>query len=265
MCLLWSDTEKHPDRQLLEMALSNNQHLTILLFVVTFLLNFSSFHCKIWEELDFNSYHHYSDVNTLFKSYEKRFPTLAKVGSIGKSEEGRDLVYIQISDNVSVTEPGEPMFKYVGNIHGNEAVGRELIIYLTQYLLENYQLDARIKKLVDNTNIFLMPSANPDGFERAKLGVGGGRASDSCLGVQGRPNANNVDLNRNFPDQFRTHLNDPIQKETQALIKWIENNKFVLSANLHGGSVVASYPFDDSAKHIMAGHYSPAPDDAVFR
>ena len=221
-----------------------------------------------WEDLDFSKYHHYQDVDSLLHSYEKRFPNLAKVGSIGKSGEGRELYYIQISDNVTTTEPGEPWFKYVGNIHGNEAVGRELIVYLIQYLLENYETDARVKKLVDNTNIFLMPSANPDGFEAARLGVTGATtwsADDSCVGVLGRPNANKVDLNRNFPDQFREFANDEIQPETQALISWIEGNKFVLSANLHGGCVVASYPFDDSKRHPQGHVYSASPDDAIFR
>ncbi len=39
----------------------------------------------------------------------------------------------------------------------------------------------------------------------------------------------------------------------------------MLSGNLHGGTVVASYPFDDSAVHDSEGTYSRSPDDALFR
>lgn len=248
------------------MAPQNRFHTICLsLLVVTSIVKFSF--GSEWENFNYTGYHHYSDVKDLFQSYAKRFPDLARVGSIGKTSQGRDLSYIQISDNVSVKEPGEPMFKYVANIHGNEAIGRELLVYLTQYLLENYNLNPRIKTLVDSTNIFLMPSANPDGFEAAERGIKTGPRdeNDSCYGIKGRRNGQDIDLNRNFPDQYRAHANDPIQKETEALIKWIEGNRFVLSANLHGGSVVASYPFDDSKRHKMEGIYSSSPDDDIFK
>lgn len=46
---------------------------------------------------------------------------------------------------------------------------------------------------------------------------------------------------------------------------WLCFQRFVLSGNLHGGSVVASYPFDDSPKHATTGVYSRTSDDEVFR
>lgn len=74
---------------------------------------------------------------------------------------------------------------------------------------------------------------------------------ESPLNYFGRSNAAGVDLNRDFPDRFE-NKSVQIQKsrytqpETLSVMKWITSNPFVLSANLHGGAVVASYPFDNS-------------------
>lgn len=65
----------------------------------------------------------------------------------------------------------------------------------------------------------------------------------------GRTNANRTDLNRDFPDIFVENTNTDTylksrQQETLAIINWIRKEPFVLSGNLHGGALVASYPFD---------------------
>ena len=113
--------------------------------------------------------------------------------------------------------------------------------------------------LLDNTRIHVMPSMNPDGFEVASEGT--------CQGGQGRYNARGFDLNRNFPDYFKQN-NKRSQPETEAVKEWISKIQFVLSGNIHGGALVASYPFDNTPNSIFSSVLSTpslTPDDDVFK
>ncbi|XP_055695126.1 carboxypeptidase D isoform X2 [Lutzomyia longipalpis] len=210
-------------------------------------------------------YHSTNEIEDLFAHLQKQFPTMAKVHSIGKSVEGRELTVLEINKNVRKRSLLTPMFKYVANMHGDETVGRQMLIYLAQYLLTNYGVVPEVTKLVDQTDIFLMPSLNPDGFERSKEG-----SCESPENYFGRNNAAGVDLNRDFPDRFDSSLMRHFramtrQPETVAMMTWILNSPFVLSANLHGGAVVASYPYDNSIKQRECCTESLTPDDGVFK
>ena len=60
--------------------------------------------------------------------------------------------------------------------------------------MENYlKGNRKVRSLLNSIDLHILHSLNPDGFEKAKM---------SCQGVQGRENANNVDLNRSFPTYF---------------------------------------------------------------
>lgn len=167
--------------------------------------------------------------------------------SIGKSVEQRELWVMDISDNPTNTdELGEPEFKYVGNMHGDEVVGREMCLRFIQYLCEQYAAgDQKVVDLVHNTHISILPSMNPDGFAN---------------GV--RQNHNGYDLNRCFKDQYRGQVH-PEQPETQAIMAWIDSRSYALSINFHGGDIVANYPYDGNARG-RSGQYSAAPDDDIF-
>ncbi len=48
---------------------------------------------------------------------------------------------------------------------GNEVVGRELSLYLIDYLLRNYQTLDGVHNFVNGVRLHIAPSINPDGYE----------------------------------------------------------------------------------------------------
>lgn len=63
---------------------------------------------------------------------------------------------------------GEPEFRYTAGLHGNEALGRELLLMLMQYLCKEYKDgNPRVRRQVDGIRIHLVPSLNPDGHVKA--------------------------------------------------------------------------------------------------
>ena len=139
--------------------------------------------------------------------------------------------------------------RYVGNMHGNEVVGREILLKLVDDICDKYLAkDPEVTKLLQLTRIHILPTMNPDGYAKAAS------AGEDRGWVTGRANANDQDLNRNFPNlEEKFWKNETLkytpegrEPETKAIIAWLEKVPFVLSANLHGGDLVANYPWDES-------------------
>ncbi|HEX4825127.1 MAG TPA: DUF2817 domain-containing protein [Candidatus Polarisedimenticolaceae bacterium] len=193
-----------------------------------------------------STYHTYETLTSELQAIAAAHPDIVRLSSLGKSVQGRDLWMVLISKNPDVQED-EPEVKYIAAMHGDEVVGKEMLVDLINLLVSGYGTDPRLTALVDGNEIWILPSMNPDGTAAGR-----------------RYNANNVDLNRNFPDQF-VDPNDTTagrQPETAHVMDWGYAHSPALAANFHGGSLVANYPYDGTADGQSV--YSASPDDAVW-
>ncbi|VDP69829.1 unnamed protein product [Schistosoma curassoni] len=128
---------------------------------------------RYWDLLEAplgNSYNHYDSLFGKMQEVSRKCPMITTLYTIGKSVAGRELWVLSFGKVPNYHVPGVPEVKIVGNMHGNEAIGRELILRLAYLLCINYGSDEFITLLVNYTQIHLMPSANPDGFEISNEG-----------------------------------------------------------------------------------------------
>ncbi|XP_042625887.1 probable carboxypeptidase X1 [Cyprinus carpio] len=237
------------------------------------------------DKLDFR-HQKQKDKKKLMKSVNEMCPDITRIYSIGKSYMGLKLYVMEISDNPGKHELGEPEFRYVAGMHGNEVLGRELLLNLMEYICQEYKRgNQRIVHLVEETRIHLLPSMNPDGYEMAYK-----KGSELAGWSLGRFSYEGIDMNHNFAD-LNTIMWDAIEletdksklinhyfpipehytseeamvaSETRAVISWMQTIPFVLSANLHGGELVVTYPFD-MTKDWAPKEHTPTPDESFFR
>ncbi len=178
----------------------------------------------------------YSQYVALMEAFATDYPEICKLEEFGESIEGRKLLVLKISDNVNSKEE-EPEFFYTSSMHGDETTGYVLSLRLINYLLANFGTDARVTELVNNTEIWINPLSNPDGTYSS--------GNNDITGAT-RANSNGVDLNRNFPDPAVGEHPDGYQwqPENIAMMDFMKEHNFVLSANFHGGTEVVNYPWD---------------------
>ena len=192
-------------------------------------------------------YHTFAQLETRLQDYAARFPGICRLTSIGQSVEGRDLWVLRITDNPDVEED-EPEVRYIASIHGNEAIATEMTLAFVDLLLHEYNFDPRITELVDETDLSVLLSMNPDGLTTDRM------------------NANGVDLNRDFPQPESEAIGNLFdgpamdvtgrEPETQAVMQWCAANSAVVGIDFHSPFGVAMYPY--------FGQTTDAPDKALF-
>lgn len=183
--------------------------------------------------LEWDVYPTYDAYVTMMNQFVTSYPNLCQLVNGGQTVQGRAILFLKIKNNVGVTE-GKPKFLYTSSMHGDETTGYVLMLRLINYLLTNYGADPKVSSLMNNIEIWINPLANPDGTYH-----GGNSTVNGAV----RYNANNYDLNRNYPGVDGPNT-QPIQPETQIFMNMAIANSFSLSCNFHGGVEVVNYPWD---------------------
>jgi uncharacterized repeat protein (TIGR01451 family) len=190
----------------------------------------------------------FSQTVTRMQTIASTYPNLARLVSIGKSVNNRDIWCMKITDNPDAEED-EPEVKFSAAIHGDELTGIEMTLRMAELLTQSYGQAPYLTSLVDSMEIWLCPISNPDGY------VSGSRE-----------NAHGVNLNRDFPDRFTDPVDDPAghEPETQAFMYFGYAHRFVMGVNYHGGARVVNYPWDAITGVAALPDSNYAPDDTLL-
>jgi len=143
-----------------------------------------------------SGYHTYAEMVTEIKKAETDHPVIVDVFSIGRSYQGRELWAAKISDNVA-TDEAEPEVLFDSLHHGREHIGLEQSLAILRWLTDDYGTDARVTRMVETREVWIIFAVNPDGAEYDLTG-----APYRAWRKNRQPNAGSAyigtDLNRNY-------------------------------------------------------------------
>ena len=203
-----------------------------------------------------NCYPTYSVYDTMMHNYADAHPDICKLEVIATLKSGHQILALKISNDINNDSTPKPEALCTSNMHGNECVCMVTALHLCDYLLNTTNCPS-VKRLIDSTEIWIIPLYNPDGMYRG---------SDNSIDGATRSNAHSVDLNRNFPqiNEENPHPDgNSWQEETIAMMEFYDKHHFSLSLNLHAGNECFNYPWDtwkartadDAWWQLVGGNY----------
>ena len=141
-------------------------------------------------------FHTYTEMAADVAAVAAAHPDIVERFSIGRSYLGRQLWAVKVSDHVAIDE-AEPEVLYDGGTHSDEHMGVEMTLRILHWLVDGYGTDPRITRIVDEREIWIVFSMNPDG---AEYDIAGGRYRSWRKNRQPTPGTTAIgtDLNRNY-------------------------------------------------------------------
>ena len=212
-------------------------------------------------------YFTYAEMLSILDDMRAKYPNLISAKDTVTdihTHEGNPIYWVKVSNTPNI-DNDNPEVLYTALHHAREANSLSQMIFYLWYLLENYESDAEIKYLVDNTEMYFMPCVNPDGYlwnESTDPNGGGLWRKNRYLDESG--DVKGVDLNRNYgfewgvddqgssPNANNDTYRGPSafsEPETKAVRDFSNQHQFQIALNYHtfGNLLIHPWGFSDSA------------------
>ncbi|MEV4263182.1 M14 family zinc carboxypeptidase [Kribbella sp. NPDC049584] len=200
-------------------------------------------------------------------------PLLAKQVTIGATVQGKPIVAVKVSLGARLLPDGtRPSVLYSGTQHAREWITPEMVRRLMHYYLDGYGHDPEITRLVNTTELWFLPVANPDGYDYTFTGDRLWRKNLRDNNADGviAP-GDGVDLNRNLPTKWgydnEGSSPDPSsdtyrgtgpasEPEAKALDQLMKKVRFTELVNYHSAAQLLLYGVGWQVS-------TPSPDDVI--
>ncbi len=200
-------------------------------------------------------------------------PGLAKLVNVGTTVQGQPIVAVKVTKNARQLKDGaRPAVLYMGAQHAREWITPEMVRRLMHYVLANYGTSADITNLLDTTELWFLPVANPDGYDYTFTGDRLWRKNlRDNNGDGATAPGDGVDLNRNFafkwgydnegssPDPFSDTYRGTgpaSEPEIRAVDRLFQQVRFTEMINYHSAAELILYGVGWQVS-------TPSPDDVI--
>ena len=111
----------------------------------------------------FDSYQRVASISTFLDAIVSQYGSIASVSTLGQSTESRAIKMIKIGVNQATNT--KPVIFFEAGIHAREWISPATLQCFAQNLVQGYAANnADIVSLLTKFDIYIVPSANPDGY-----------------------------------------------------------------------------------------------------
>lgn len=112
--------------------------------------------------IDFDSYWSFEEINDYMLQLEQDYPAITEIEMMGTSSEGRIINGLRITSEEHLGQETLPIIFVTAGTSARDWITIMAAVNLMHELTEHYD---DFRNIVDNVEWFIIPVANPDGYE----------------------------------------------------------------------------------------------------